>query len=261
VLGFLIFEKVKGINDFVTCHGNVLWNEYEPLDNALDQCHSFLQQSKNEFVIISLKIDDYNNFGSQNQQITNSIDQLLSNKFPKMYQYLLPSDRLQYKDAKGKILILSRIEGLNSPNPGGTNWSFQDNTCFSDVNGFYLQDRYHLDWFLFREEREKFRLMKEASQKAQDKTMVLLNFASGYYGPLLGISTLNILNCFGKERVTGRLGWIMCDNVTGKYLIKKKQVSLPFNASIIDFIIDSNQNYKLFDDQFETIHDDLSPLK
>lgn len=247
--------------NFITCHGTFGFypenNEYQSLISLLDECKRFLTDNPSETIVMSLKIDDYNEIENNDQLKTAAVKDLgeLVGKYPinLMYSPVQPKSIPTIKEAKGHICLLNRIEPFNmllgvpiniADNMEGA--YLEPKAGYPKKIGFkvYCQDKYSLGlWHLPSTPHSyKFDLVKQAwGHKLPGE--VLINFASGVYTAAAGSDELlaiylnpNFLGYLGALPQNDRpmnLGWMLFDYALENYN----------GFNVVNLIVASNFNY------------------
>lgn len=119
-------------NKFILCHSFLMFSG--TLDQVIQNCYSFLQNEKDEFIIMSIKEDYTNdsNFDNAMDSYILSIQESMNNIF------YLENKLPKIKDVKGKIILFSRY----STSLGFQTSNWKDNST-SIVSPFIkVQDEY-----------------------------------------------------------------------------------------------------------------------
>ncbi|MGP8214614.1 MAG: phosphatidylinositol-specific phospholipase C domain-containing protein [Bacteroidia bacterium] len=252
--------KVKGHSPdykFVTCHGNIFggllkFNEYQSLSSVFDECRDFLNKNTGEFIVMTLKIDDWNKKDKENMYA--ALHDLLS-KYP-VYNTTDASLPALGK-VRGKIYLLSRID--TATNEFGAPVAFPINTCGlvagNSLRSYpvYIQD--HYKDLTSQPENTKFDLVEKTFHvKKKEDNMVVLNFASAIDG-FMNLSKVylqgKMLSYFGSMDGATRpanLGWIMLNYGFWKFKTDKYN-----DLDIVKLIISSNFQYKEYPEKFELL--------
>lgn len=256
--GIRLFDirlKVKKENNqysFVTCHGDIGSstgiNEYQGFQSFLDECSKFLQANPTEFLVVSLKMDDWSSYGNDKANVFTALEKIL-NKYGKISGMpTIPTVR----QMRGKIVLLNRLEAPEN-HMFGPKISWNDSTegmyvTTSQKNfKLYVQDKYK-GLPVIGSEEEKLRLVTNTFGKKKTKEIVL-NYASATWYGVFGVYIMGeLLNYFGKSPASARkktFGWIFFD-----YEFTKYNTSLYQNIDIVSLIVDSNFGYKQYPAQF-----------
>lgn len=244
-------KKKGGVFDLVMCHGDfhitpVFDNEYQSLLSFYDECWQFIKENPSEFLIISWKIDDWNGYHSEWQEVYSYLDALFGRN---CYPYF--NRNITVGQARGRILVLNR---LVEDSYFGPCWTWNNNTPGEDIHiglrcAIYVQDKYDNS----REaepEKVKYDLVIKALQKKTPKN-ILLNYASGFKTYYRGVYiTEHIINYLGSFEVENRpelLGWMLFDYGLWEYesVIPNEKIKME------DIIIDSNFCYPKFQTKFK----------
>lgn len=260
--------KVKGTAQpfsFVTCHGDFKItsgnNEYQSLPSLLDECKAFLSMNGSETIVLSLKVDDYNDIKNDPARQALAIKDLTS--LIMQYPVNIFSDPVRgshiptLKEAKGHICLLNRIEpwqqllgaplNITDNMTGGYLASLPKERRFD----IYCQDKYSWGVWLLPDtpHADKFKLVKEAWNHKKPRE-VLINFASGVYAISHGSDELfgfyindMFLNYLGQQTGANRpkdFGWMLFDFALYKYS----------GYDVVDLIVASNFNYDKYPNEF-----------
>ncbi|RXT48110.1 hypothetical protein B6S44_23865 [Bosea sp. Tri-44] len=178
---------------FGTCHGAIglgfAANEYQSFESLLDECKAFLSRQRTEFLVMSLKIDDWNGFdsGRDGPAVFDALRALLQD-----YPVITNKSAIPHlSEAMGKIYLLNRINGelsLGVPIgwPDNTNGTWLPRTSDREFD-VYVQDRYK--GLPVIAGPEKFRLFVDAVGQSRQRGQMLINFGSATY---FGVGGINI---------------------------------------------------------------------
>lgn len=263
--------KVKGTSspfDFVTCHGTFEFysgnNEYQSLVSLLEECKGFLTTNGSESIVMSLKIDDYNDIENNDQLKADAIKDLadLVGRYPTNLMYSPNHDHSipTVKEAQGKICLLNRIEPWHMLLGAPINIVDNMTGAYLVPSGnakqltfkVYCQDKYSWGvWHLPNTPHvDKFELVKQAwAHKVPGE--VLINFASGVYTASAGSDELlgfyinpNFLGYLGALDQNSRpkdLGWMLFDYAMENYN----------GFNVVNIIVASNFNYDKYPHPFQ----------
>ena len=246
-------KLIDGQFEFVTCHGAIGFgigiNEYQSFESLLKEVYLFILKHSSETVLISLKIDDWNNLQIRSREVLYSLMQTLKNIL--IVPIYSSVDIPTLGDLRGKVFLINRI---NLDSDIGIPFQVPDNTpgaLVAPITGrkysFYVQDQYSglpsVNYKNF-----KTQLVTEAfSHKVTGN--VLLNFASATHFGVLGVYIMsNLLRYFGKMSSIQRpkyFGWTLFDYPESQYGLHPYK-----NINIASFIIDSNFGYKKYPQKF-----------
>ena len=230
-------KECNGTVSFVTCHGDFGPNEFEQFTKVVSACKSFLDCNSGEFIVMSIKIDDYNEV--DNKKANDALNALLfetcNNLFDRFSNQTLA-------EAENKIIVIDRYDT--------TGW--KDNTTFSfDYYGteIHVQDKYNCD------KDTKVKAIDDAMEYSLEDTHqndVCINFCSGYegYEIISGIEIprkhdliSDVIELFGKKicsaSQSANLGWFLFDYVFSTYYVKLNDGSVEL-IDIVDLIVDAN---------------------
>ncbi|CAD5246587.1 conserved hypothetical protein [Bosea sp. 62] len=217
-------QKSDSTFTFVTCHGphsgGTPINEYQSFVSLLDECRAFLSSRTWEFLVMSLKIDDWNSVdpGRYGAAVYDALRAVLQ-AYPVIVN---KSDIPHLSEAMGKIYLINRI---NEDLSLGVPMNFGDNRDGfwlepTDKRQFrvYIQDRYK-GLPLIDPWSTKFQLFIDAVKQPRQRGEMLINFGSSTY---LGVGKLNIqgrlLEYLGvlANRPTS-FGWSLFDYINVTY--------------------------------------------
>lgn len=247
----LLDVRLKMITDganfsFVTCHGDTSINEYQGFPSLMDECKSFLSTYPSETIVMSLKVDDWYNSGSNQPNALNALKTLLHT-----YPVTTSASLQKLMDVRGKIVLFNRI---NLDLELGTPISLPDNTEGANLNNstnryfsVYVQDKYQ-GLSTFGSVDEKLGLVTDAFQKKVPGNVVW-NFASAVWYGLFGVYIMGaLLGYFGNNVAAARpanFGWILFDYPFNGYKTAKYG-----QINIVQLIVSSNFHYLDFPDKF-----------
>lgn len=92
---------------FATCHGDMGTNEYEPFLNVMKTCKEFIDAHPKEFLVISLKVDDWNGYEGEKNSILKELVSVLS-PYP-VYKQGTTAMIPKVSEVRGKFIFLNRI--------------------------------------------------------------------------------------------------------------------------------------------------------
>ncbi|HSY77498.1 MAG TPA: hypothetical protein VK890_11610, partial [Bacteroidia bacterium] len=232
------------------------FNEYQSFSSLLNECKDFLAKHKSEFIIMTLKMDDWNR--KDKTHVYAALDSLLFSKTSNYPIYSTSNANLPaLNKVRDKIYLLSRIDTTNE---FGVPLAIPDKKCgvLNPVNTLrnypiYVQDRYKD--LGTPAEKLKFELVKETIEKKRkgDGTIVL-NFASAIKGCMnLGKVYLqdSLLTYFGSNTAAARpanFGWTMLNYSFWKYKTDKYS-----KLDIVKLIISSNFQYTDYPEKYRLI--------
>jgi hypothetical protein len=250
--------KVKGKTkeSLVTCHGDQPFNEYDSLKSVFDDCKKFLSDHPSESIIMSLKVDDWADYKTDQKNGIKLISLLLNDYASILYKNSnLPS----MSEARGKLILLNRIDDtldfgtpIDIPyNIEGEYLKVQRNRNFP----VYVQDKCTLNVALAS--RKKFDLVLAALKKrySEFKTNeVYINFCSSS-AFLMGVYVMSsLLSHLGEKSYFANrewvLGWLLFD-----YPFEKYQTDRYGYINIVDMIIDVNFREK-YGEAFKLLESD-----
>ena len=258
--------KVKGDSpnySFVTCHGDVFggswgFNEFQSFSSVLVECKNFLYKYPSEFIVMSLKIDDWNS-KEDRVNVYTALHSLLFSDTAKYPIYSTADTNLpKLGNVRGKIYLVNRI--YNSSNEFGVPLAIPDKQSamiapVKSLRSFpiYVQDQY--EGLASPAEETKLDLVEKTfDKKRRDDGVVVLNFATGREG-LLNLSKVYIqdklLAYFGAKTAAERtvsLGWILFDYESWAY-----KTDVYTNLDIVKVIIASNFNYSEYPAKFRVL--------
>jgi hypothetical protein len=256
-------------NAVVTCHGDISLgmrvNEFQTFKSVLEECTQFLKNYKKEAIIMSLKVDDWGDYGKSRDDGKKLIAKVLA----KYSGYLIKGSSLPtLGKARGKIVLLNRIGGTLD---FGMPLSIPDNTAGEYLGSesnrsvkVFVQDKYEMLYGGRIAALDKLKLVCDAivkrwTEKNWDE--IYINFASANYmmaGLPLGIYIHKRLAQWlgeketkddsGKARPT-KMGWILMDYPFWEFN------TAPYNFLCLpDLIIDANFNYESYSSQFLLVY-------
>lgn len=207
--------KPKRLNTnytFTTCHGHLGpfgANEFQPLDEVLEECTNFLSANPGETIIMTIQIDDWRRTRPKDHpQINQALKATLTN-----HPLLRTPNMARLKDCRGRIYLINRI---NDDPVLGVPINIPDNTSGTTLEPtaqrhyeVYIQDQYkRLN--KRRPEAHKLRLTVEAFEN-KHKGAMLLNFASGTkpFGRFVYI--MEDLSQYFARQHPKQIGWILLD--------------------------------------------------
>ncbi len=272
--------KVKGHNpnySFATCHGKFFggslhFNEYQSLKSVLDECSAFLKNNPSEFIIMMLKIDDWN--GKDKEGMYEALDSLLfsaSTNYP-IYN-TGDADLPSLGSLRGKIYLVSRIDDTRE---FGIPVEFPNNTAdlmppiethlihpqegeqsavFRKIRAYpiYIQDQYKK--LGHHEAQAKLALVEQTIPvKKKGDGEVVLNYTTARRGFMLLYKVYiqdSVLNYFGSRDISARpinFGWTMLDYENWTYPTDKYS-----DLNLIKLIISSNFQYADYPEKFKVL--------
>lgn len=249
--------KVKKVNNnyvFVTCHGDKLGNEYETFKSVMDECLTFIQSNKDEFIAILLRIDNYN--GIPENYAQTKLEQFLNTYVSSIYNVKTSASIPTLGAVRTKIFLLN---GITPDDKFGVPMAWPYNTSGASIQKMsfrnfplYVQDQ-HEGLPLLSSEGEKVKLFVSALSAAATGTL-LLNFASATYMKLTGIYIQGLLlKHFGSTNYSlraNKLGWSFFDYENDKFQYLDSVSGKIGGINIVDLIVDSNFNYQHFPNKF-----------
>lgn len=257
-----------GTISFNTCHGNFnfsAWNEFQTFATLITECKTFLETYPSETIIMYIRIDDWNNYNSDPNEVYNALWELLQVDFKELFY--CNSELPTLGQIRSKILLLSDIPNEFRLNYGygctlGAQLRIPINTigqrCVNSAYRKYnvfAQDKFEALSFL-HPTLEKTGLVKTAFTYKPGNDVVL-NFASATWLKFNGVYIMrNLLNYFGSlayEDKPKHFGWTLFDYPFEQYPILKDKMTSgtePTYLSIIDLLILSNYNYTGYMDKF-----------
>ena len=207
--------KPKRLNTnytFTTCHGHLGpfgANEFQPLDEVLEECTSFLKSNPSETIIMTIQIDDWRRTRTKDHpQINQALKATLTNH-PLLRTPNIPT----LKDCRGHIFLINRINddpalGVPIDIPDNTPGTTLPTTAHRYYE-VYIQDQYKK---LNKRDPEahKLRLTIEAFENKR-KDALLLNFASGTkpFGRFVYI--MEELSEYLTTQHPKQIGWLLLD--------------------------------------------------
>jgi hypothetical protein len=255
--------KVKGSYPgfwFMTCHGDFTLgiveplNEYQTFESLLNECRDFLSSHPKETLVMSLKIDDWNDQTNQTE-VYSALSTLLG-----QYPILTPltnqkSDMPILKNARGHIFLINRINthlNLGAPLNITNNMIGYSSIGYRNFK-IYVQDNYEFGTNKSQNIQDKLNFTTSAFNMKQDNEVVW-NFGSGVYKMTESADRLfgvyihkELLNWFGQNDSANRpirLGWCFMDYADDEY------ESTGGLISFVDIIVSSNFNYENHPQQF-----------
>lgn len=258
--------KVKGDSpnyNFVTCHGDVFggswgFNEYQSFSSVLVECKNFLSKYPSEFIVMSLKIDDWNS-KQDKANVYAALHSLLFSDSAKYPVYNTTDTNLpSLGNVRGKIYLVNRID--NSSNELGMPLAIPDkqSAMLAPVEKLraypiYVQDQYEV-LASPAEETKLVLVEKTFDKKKHGDGVVVLNFATGREG-LLNLSKVYIqdklLAYFGAKNAADRpvsLGWVLFDYESWAY-----KTDVYNKLDIVEVIIASNFGYSEYPAKFKVL--------
>ncbi|MBO6523997.1 MAG: hypothetical protein JJ971_09235 [Balneolaceae bacterium] len=245
-------KTIGGSYYFNTCHSDhglyLNINEYQSFTSLMDECKDFLTANSSEAIVMSLKFDDWNGYGSDSTAVLNALKSVLAN-YP-VYTQAATSGLPTLSTVKGKIVLINRI---NTDNDLGIPISVPDNTVgtLSSIGAsgasLYIQDKYN-ELTSANTNQYKLGLVTNAfNQKVANR--VVFNFASAVHGGINGVYIMgDLLGYFGKDAAAQRpskFGWVLFD-----YQFTSYSTSKYGNLNIVQMIINSNFGYNVYPDAF-----------
>tara|TARA_R110002051_G_scaffold324773_2_gene423681 strand:+ start:69339 stop:70694 length:1356 start_codon:yes stop_codon:yes gene_type:complete len=250
--------KSGGDYTFMTCHGDLGSgsgvNEYQSFPSLLDECKAFLGANASEFVIMSLKIDDWNGNNNDPTAVFNALKALLAN-----YPVTSSSNMQTLGAVRSKIVLLNRI---NNDIQLGAPMAWQDSTpgsvAYHNSNrnySIYVQDQYN-GLPTFGATSYKLNLVTAAFTQAPNYDVVL-NFASATWYGVIGVYVMgDLIGFFGQNSAPARpskFGWTLFD-----YQFEQYNTDVYGWFDIVKFIISSNSQYAGYENAFVVVgHDEL----
>lgn len=242
---------------FVTCHGNVgsqtKVNEFEPFQSVLNTCHDFLQTNVGEFIVMSIKIDDYGNFVGAEADVRKALSKQLLD-FEDGVQLFMEFDDYQLGDVKKKIVIIDRYN-TDEDNETAINrwaWQWKDNMAF-DVNvntqkltkpvKVRVQDYYKN----FYQPSEKLKAIKSTIEVNRYEYPFVINFCSCFMPYSMSFMKLDLNddvikylgNKIEDEHKKVNLGWFLFDFALTGYETKNTKNYTYLN--VVSALIDANK--------------------
>lgn len=233
--------------DFLTCHGEIgsqyNFNTYEAFDTVIDSCEKFLDNNSKEFVLMSVKIDDWSDY-SDKEAVFDALDKKFQNvKFKKLD--FENHCKIKYECVQGKIVLLNRI---TDDTRFGPFWNWKNNDVspvalqpeVCDENGQCISviDGYVQDCYTISDKREKMEYVKKAILK-KDNDNFVWNFLSCCHCWFLPLETnevfLRYLESTIEREKPVSLGWFMMDFADKQYITEDYG-----KISVVDAIIDLN---------------------
>lgn len=227
---------------FKTCHGHMIWNEYQPFIDVLNECKTFLSYYKTEFIMMSLKIDDMNGFDNREKEVYDALSSMINSQ-----EFLLfRADNyasLNYQSVQGKIVILNRLTDdekfgaylkweNNTSSYIGVESQCEDGVCNMITMG-YVQDKWKS-----QNVEGKLKDIKDAVSQKTDNIFVW-NFISSCHYIFLPLNTnkdfLKYMGTINKNQQT-KWGWFMMDFQDENYNTDKYGY-----LSLTEAIIDLNR--------------------
>ena len=272
--------KVKGHNpnyNFVTCHGNIFggslhFNEYQSLKSVLDECSAFLKNNPSEFIIMMLKIDDWN--GKDEAAMHDALDSLLFSATTNYPIYnTTDADLPALGSLRGKIYLMNRINlfkefgvPIEFPNnsadltpPIETHLIHpqegEQSVVFRKIRAYpiYIQDQYKK--LGHHEAQAKFALVEETIPiKKKGDGEVVLNYTTARRGFMRLYKVYiqdSVLNYFGSRDISARptnFGWTMLDYESWAY-----PTDTYSDLKLIKLIISSNFQYADYPEKFKVL--------
>lgn len=260
--------KIKKDLAIVTCHGSIglgSINEYKSLDFLMTEVEVFLQANSSEFVIISLKIDDWAWGTRTYEEGYNALITFFSNR-NRVDMTNFRAD-MTLGEVRGSILTLNRLldtkyldkitsiatratitEKLVATFGFPLTWTHNTDgeirAFDSQGTNIFVQDKFQN--FGGDDENLKFDLVRNAMEQKTDANIVL-NYASSCTKFLKGVCIGDrIIDYIGRRNTIDPFGWILFDYEHKVYEVDEilddgtMDFSM-FQASIVDLIVDSNQ--------------------
>lgn len=236
---------------FDTCHGDTGPNTYQTFPSLMNECQAFLSANPTETVLMSLKVDDWSNAGSDQAGAYAALQSLLN-----QYPISSSSTLATLGSVRGRIVLFNR---MNSTLALGAPIGWSDNTPGSYANPssnrsyqVYVQDHYK-GLPLIHPEKAKLSVVTAAFQQKATGNVVW-NFASatwyGVFGVYIGG---DLLNYFGVNPAANRLatfGWTLFD-----YAYKKYNTDTYGPLDIVSLIVASNFQYQGYENTFKVVSD------
>lgn len=253
---------------FMTCHGEVQPNEFEPFTQLLDECRTFLQLHPTETIVMSLKIDDWNGNDANPQEKQDVRDAIATvvGAYPIWPQTNTngKADLPKLGDARSHIYLVNRIDDelhLGAPLDIDDNTTGQVTSMRYRNFELYVQD--HYDFYNNTDKQdcitEKWGDFYNAfAQKVDGLTVV--NFGSAVRTQTLhGLRLWGVyidetmLTWFGQATAGGtrprKLGWALMDYVTEPHKISVAPYFLNFTM----LWVSSNFGYEDIPSQYHLV--------
>lgn len=234
---------------FITCHGDVKIrddsNEFQDFASLMTECVNFLNANKSEFIVMTLKIDDW--FWNEDDRLY--VLSQLEREIDFYKIALTTSDLPTLGEVRGKILLLNRItdtQSLGAP----IDWDNATPGMYARGSrnyNLYVQDKWKGFGFWNPPQEKCDLVFRVFSEKRQGE--ILLNFTTGVTLVGGGIYIMrHILYYFGQIDASQRrltFGWLMFDRAFRQYYTNKYGW-----VDIVKFIISSNFRYEGFEGSF-----------
>ncbi|HLJ65482.1 MAG TPA: hypothetical protein VKT70_15320 [Stellaceae bacterium] len=263
--GIRLFDirlKVK-MNDqgsfyFVTSHGDVQVypgsNEFQSFISAMDEFKLYLATYGGEFLVVSLKIDDWNGYGGQSTEVYDALGKVLQIYYDILYiSGELPSVQM----VRGQIYLLNRITGDDR---FGVPLIVPDNTKGEQVfPNTYRKFKYWVqDWYedlpVPGYSEAKFGKWKDAVFVGNSVDMVY-NFASATLYKVMKVYIMGFIAEFlgqsSKNARVQQLGWSLFD-----YEFTQYQSSPYGSLNVVDLFIASNFGWVGYENSFTVNNSD-----
>ena len=245
-------QKENGLYRFKTCHGDMglgsSLNVFGEFEDVISVCDNFLRLNPGEFIIMSVKIDDYSK--NKTAEVHSCLD-----SFMRQYTIFIEFKNYTVADAKGHIVVMDRYSERNSKSTWGVAWGsiwpFNDtvSTYIPKIESYvHIQDHYKC-----KGSDEKIQSVKSAINEAMGGFPdYVINFCSGFRQPYRKLYDINAraLDYIGKhvkknsiefETKQGyqcKLGWFFMDYP--ETVLKCINHGYECTASAISAIVDSN---------------------
>ncbi len=241
---------------FVTCHGargfTINLNTYQTLDSLLTECRNFLTSNSSEFIVMSLKIDDWTTVPPANQQT--ALAALRSQALSPYANFIDfgSSAMPNLGQARGKILLFDRTGaspalGIQLNIGDNTEGSFAGPANPNRSYQIWVQDKYEGLPFWFPAQAKMLLVQQAFNCKRPGE--IVWNFASATWQSIWGVYVMDdLLTSFGAQPASQRprnLGWILFDFPDSWYPTAEYG-----SMSVLRLIVDSNFNYQMYPGPF-----------
>lgn len=256
---------------FMTCHGAwdfyVGMNEYQTFLSAMDEFSKYLAAHSTEFLVVSLKIDDWDGFEKEINNVLTDLRTVLQG----YDQILMRSPKLPKVSAvRGKIYLLSRllpenidnyyVEYFGAPLEVPSN---PEGALIAPIEGTRDFEYYVQDWYeklpSGSQNKSKFDTWKHASEQ-KPKTEMVFNFASATVYLAMKVYIMGyIIEYFGQKAASSgrpsQLGWSLFD-----YAFNQYQTTPYGPLNVVQLFISSNFNWKYYGNAFVVNNSDRVEL-
>ncbi|MFK4134781.1 hypothetical protein ACI2KR_21215 [Pseudomonas luteola] len=251
---------------FMTCHGSAglgfSVNVYQSLDSAFSELEQCLINSRSEFIVMLLRIDDDETKSTDTVAVMNSLANLVD-RYPIWPTEPPLKGTAKLKDVRGKIYLINGFDtakyGAAEDGRIGQSLTWTHNTTGEYIKAVWprrsfsawVQDCYDIN------KSKKMEVYLSAIDRWREGE-VFINFASlNYYGTG-GYIQSDLLKHWGNLEVAKRpvkLGWTFFDYANMVFQLSDGQQS-----NIIEFIVSSNFGFTRYPIKFSVVGDGKDEL-